>query len=60
MAKTKKTNIKKLVSLDWEKLIRSKTFWLAVLTIAYGIYSGQSELVLGGAGAITLRDAITN
>lgn len=54
----KQIDLKNLVSLNWEELLRSKSFWVGLATIAFGIYLEQYEVVLTGAGIITIRDGI--
>lgn len=54
----KTIDLSNLYKLDWGTLLKSKTFYIAICTAAYGIYAGQYELVVGAAGVITLRDAL--
>lgn len=36
-----------LLSMDWSALIRTKTFWLGVIGVGFGVY----EIVSGNPGA---------
>ena len=48
-----------LLSLDYKTLIHSKSFWVGVVGFVLGLYTGSAELVIGSAGVVVLRDALT-
>lgn len=59
MATKYELKLSNLVSLNWKKLLKSKSFWLGLAIVVFGIYTKQYEIILGGAAVITVRDALT-